>query len=188
MIKRITSIFALSLSLLLFGTMTYATSPTDKTLIQRADAAYNPDKTYTFLYIKQEENVKEYKYKAKYIPIRDLFVSHVESVKWDNKSKVAEIKNDGSTLIFNLSNKKMVSSDSKIVLPKEWIRISQGRVEINSSIVAYLFDKYSESYKDVERDAWEKKLSFLGIKETEAIPGAQDKYLYVYVTYGKKTP
>ncbi|WP_027093408.1 stalk domain-containing protein [Cohnella thermotolerans] len=185
--KKLIALCAMALSLLMFGAIASAATPTGKTLLERAKNAYSPARTYTVLHINQGKTEKEFKYKAAYVPIKDLFDTRVSGIKWDNKTKIAEVTSAGKTLVFNFSNQKLESSDTKIVLPKEWIRMSQGRTEINSSVVAYLFDKYSASYKDKERDEWEEKLSFLGIKESEAVPGVKDSYLYVYVTFEEKS-
>jgi hypothetical protein len=88
--------------------------------------------------------------------------------------------------VLNFSEKNIVASDNQVVIPKEWIRMYKGRSEINAFVVAYLFEKYADSYSDKERDQWEEDLSFLDIKESEGLPGARDGYLHVDILYNNE--
>ncbi|BBI32115.1 stalk domain-containing protein [Cohnella abietis] len=161
--------------------VTFASNPKGDTLLDRAMNAYNPELKNTHLRVVQDKKVKEFKYKEQFIPVRDLFGPYVDSIKWDNKTKIAVVSNNSSELVLNFSGKNIVAKENQVVLPTEWIRVNKGRIEINAFVVAYLFDKYSDSYGDNERDQWEEELAFLDIKESEGIPGVRDGYLHVYI-------
>lgn len=173
---------------LLPGAWTAAAAPEGETLPERARNAYDAMRPHTYLRINQGETVEEFKYKSEYVPIRDLFAGRVDKIKWNGKTKTAEVVHGGKTLVFNFSDSELEGTDTKIVLPKEWIRLSDGKAEIHAAVLAYLFDREaSYAIEDEERDEWRERLSFLGIKETSALPGVRDDYLYIYLTFGEKS-
>ncbi|WDM23817.1 hypothetical protein [Paenibacillus polymyxa] len=95
-------------------------------------------------------------------------------------------KNQGSELILNASGGTIGYAENQVVAPSEWIRISNGSIQIKSSVVAYIFDREGDAYKDSEREEWKDKLSFLNIKETVGLPDVKSNGLFVNVVYNNK--
>ena len=179
-------IFLLSFSLFfVFGASIQAAGVSDS-IAKKADHAYNSNLKNTALTISYKQKGKQFNYKSRYIPIKDLFGGYVDSVSWDAKKKVALVGNQGKVFVLNVSGKEITPLSNQIVAPTEWTRISKGSVEIKASVIAYVFDRYGNTYKDKEREAWREKLDFLDIKETDGLPGIRDGYLHVSLTYNDK--
>jgi len=89
--------------------------------------------------------------------------------------------------VLNFSNQEIESTDTKIVLPKEWIRMSQGKTEIHAAVLAYIFNIYADRFPDEERDEWRGKMRFLGIQGTDAISEGKGVHLQVFVTFKENT-
>ena len=174
---------------LLLGASAAAAVPEGETLWGRARTAADVFRPYTYPHISQGGKEEAYQYQSEYVPIRDVFGGRVERIRWNGKTKTAEIVNGGKTLVFNFSDEEPESTDTKIVLPKEWIRLSDGRTEIHAALLSYLFDREMSMQPDVdeEREAWRERLGFLGIKSTSALPGVRDDYLYVYLSFEEPT-
>jgi hypothetical protein len=65
------------------------------------------------------------------------------------KKKVVLVKNQGKAFVLILSGKAVVPSSNEVVVPTDWIRMSKGSVEIKASVIAYVFDRYGDSYLHV---------------------------------------
>jgi SHS2 domain-containing protein len=185
--KKLMLSCVLTILLLLTGTFVSDAAIEGETLLDRAKNASSPERPYTSLKIGQGNTLEEFTCEGAYIPIRDLFASRVSEIRWDNKSKIAEVVNDGKSLVLNFSNQEIESTDTKIVLPKEWIRMSQGKTEIHAAVLAYIFNIYADRFPDEERDEWREKLSFLGIQGTDAISEGKGVHLQVFVTFKENT-
>ncbi|CAM3801398.1 hypothetical protein COLU111180_08875 [Cohnella lubricantis] len=99
MLKKLIALSTMTLSLFVVSSSVLAVTPTGKTILERANNAYNSEKSYTVLHINQGKVEKEFKYKEAFIPIKDLFNSRVSGIKWDNKNKIAEVTNAGSGVL-----------------------------------------------------------------------------------------
>ncbi|MFT9370373.1 hypothetical protein [Paenibacillus polymyxa] len=183
---RKTFVTMLSLCLILvLSTTSYAAS-SKQSLEKNANKIYSSSLKKTFLVISRDQMKKEYNYNSGYIPVKDLFRDYVDSITWDGKKKIVVIKNQGSELILNASGGMIRSADNQVVAPSEWIRLSNGSIQIKSSVVAYIFDREGDAYKDSEREEWKDKLSFLNIKETVGLPDVKSDGLFVNVVYNNK--
>lgn len=149
----------------------------------RAEHAYDPVRTKVEVTMLPSE--KNDLYTDTYIPVRDIFASHADSVVWNNKMKTVLITKNGKSAILNFSGKRISADRNEIVLPSTWTKIDNGKTTINAYVFCYLFERYSEAYADAERDAWQNKLNFLGIEQTEGIPGVRDGIMHVYVTFNE---
>lgn len=183
---RKTVVFLLSFSLFfVFGASIQAAGVSDS-IAKKADHAYNSNLKNTALTISYKQEGEQFDYKSQYIPLKDLFSGYVDSVSWDAKKKVALVENQGKVFVLNVSGKEIIPLSNQIVAPTEWTRISKGSVEVKASVIAYVFDRYGDSYNDKEREAWEEKLNFLDIKETDGLPGIRDGYFHISLTYNDK--
>ncbi|MHA0856906.1 hypothetical protein [Paenibacillus sp. CMAA1364] len=184
--RKSLSTLSLLFLMLIFITNSATAATSNDSIVKRAESLYKPTLTKLSLDIIQGTNHKKHTYNSKYIPLKDLFNGYVDSLSWDGKKKTVVVKNEGSELIFNFSNNKMTESSNQIVIPSDWIRLTNGTSEINASVITYIFDRYGEPGKDLERDDWKEKLNFLDIKEMDGLSGISDGYLHVGVAYNKK--
>lgn len=49
--------------------------------------------------------------------------------------------------------------------------------------LAYVLDRYGDAFDDAEREAWNRKLGFLGIASIETIPDVRGSGSSIYVTF-----
>ncbi|MGF7048157.1 hypothetical protein J2T13_002664 [Paenibacillus sp. DS2015] len=173
---------ALLLSICLMLGMSTVLSAKAAPLEKRAAQAYNSSLKKTELNVSANNKLTTTDYNSIYIPIKDIFKNHVDAVKWDNKKKIAIVKNQGSELILNFSGKELKATENQVILPKSWTKLSNGSAGINVFVLAYLFEIYADD-SDKERLKWAEKLSFLDIKQTEGIGGAKDGVMHIFVVY-----
>ena len=121
-----------------------------------------------------------------WIPVRKLFAPFVNNVDWDNKRKIAIVRNDGKELIFSFSKKEIKLKKNQFLIPESNTKFIKGRVYIDGVWIAWLFDRNLTKGTDKVRDSEQQKYSFLGIKETDILVSAKDSTIYLHVMLKKK--
>ncbi|MDO3413304.1 stalk domain-containing protein [Saccharibacillus sp. CPCC 101409] len=122
------------------------------------------------------------KFKSKFVPLRSVFGKTGDSVKWNNKTKVASIENSGKKFILNFSNIQLTAKEGEVVAPRTWVQMKDGQALIDIYVLTYILDRYGDSYKDSERDQWQESLNFLNIKYMEYIPGVRSHDMNIFIT------
>ncbi|WP_172254574.1 stalk domain-containing protein [Saccharibacillus deserti] len=131
-------------------------------------------------------SVKGTKYNSKFVPLRDVFGASADAIKWDNKRKIATVENDGKKLVLNFSDEDLYAKEGEVIVPRTWITMQNGNTMIDVYVIAYILNRYGDSFKDTEREQWNKRLDFLGIEYAESLQGIRNDRMNIYVTLPDK--
>lgn len=127
-------------------------------------------------------------YKSKFVSLRDLFGPTTSTINWDEKSKIATVSNHGKKMLLNFSSDPVIPQQGEVVVPRTWIKMQDGKTMIDIYVLAYILDQYGgvdrngEKNQDLEREQWNEKLNFLGIKDMQPLPEVKARLMHIYVT------
>ncbi|OWA34198.1 hypothetical protein B9G55_17910 [Saccharibacillus sp. O16] len=157
----------------------------------RAEAAYFTGRTDIKLHrqgeaVAPQETRQGLSYSGRFIPIKELFSGQVDAVRWDAAAKTVSIVNQGQIAVLPLPGSKAPARPVEIVLPAAWVKMENGRALIDIYTLAYVLDRYGDAFDDAEREAWSKKLRFLGIAYIETIPEVRGTGSSIYVTFADR--
>ncbi|MDD4571960.1 MAG: hypothetical protein PHN47_05710 [Clostridia bacterium] len=117
--------------------------------------------------------VSRVKYNHSYwIPLREIFAPHIESVNWEHKNKIAYLQNDDKVLVFNFSGQELEINSNQFLVPSKHAKMIDGKTYVDGLWVGWLFDRNADSAitgDDPTRQSLEKELSFLNISATDMI-------------------
>ncbi|ANF95792.1 stalk domain-containing protein [Paenibacillus bovis] len=180
--KALTSILLAISTLAVSWNHPAAAAASSDPFVQKAKSVYAGTLTRSSLLI-TGPSAKEKVYSTIYIPVKDIFKGYADQITWDSKRKIAIVKKGDSEMILNFSDQSISSSDHQIVLPESWVKMQNGAASINALVLSYVFDRYGESYNDLQREQWKEKLYFLDIQYVDPFPGGKDGIMHVNVTY-----
>lgn len=154
----------------------------------RAEAAYFAGRTDVHLYrlgsaVTPEEARTGILYPSRYVPVKELFGGEVDDIRWNPAAKTVSVMQGGRSAVLNFSGRAIVPGEDQVVLPATWTRMEGGRAMIDIYTLAYVLDRYGEAFDDAEREAWNRKLSFLGIASIETVPDVHGSGSSIYVTF-----
>jgi len=121
-------------------------------------------------------------------PVRDLFGPEVESIDWDNKRKIAFIRNQGKELILNFGSGSFTPDVHQVVMPKEWICFEDGKSKISLSFLNGVFSIYPFVDQEIEktRQEWKERLAFLGIRAANGVTDHKSMIHHVDLYFTEK--
>ncbi|OWA37087.1 hypothetical protein B9G55_03160 [Saccharibacillus sp. O16] len=116
------------------------------------------------------------------VGVRAFFEKFTEGVSWDQKNKVAIVKNKGKTLIIPFSG-KVAAQANQVVLPDGWAYLKDGKAFLKYPFFAYVFDRYGEYKSGSEEKQWQQRLGFLNIEYIDTIGySSKDNIFHTGVT------
>jgi len=101
------------------------------------------------------------------VGVRAFFETFTDEVSWDNKAKIASIKNNGKELVIPVSG-NYTPKENEVVLPDGWAYFKDGKIYLKFPYFAYVFDRYAEFDSSSEEYQWKEKLAFLGIEYVDS--------------------
>ncbi|OWA37085.1 hypothetical protein B9G55_03150 [Saccharibacillus sp. O16] len=115
------------------------------------------------------------------VSVRDFFEKFTEGVSWDQKNKVAIVKNKGKQLIIPFSG-KVTAQANQVVLPDGWAYLKDGKAFLKYPYFAYVFDRYGEYKPGSEEVQWKQRLGFLNIEDIDTINSSpKDKMVHSFI-------
>lgn len=191
--KKILCSLALLIGLTTVSSGAFAADFSDYSLRTRADQIITSAENTVVLHIVGSKvphniSVEGTRYKSKFVPLKDLFRNTSSTVQWDNKRKIATVANDGKKLLLNFSSDPLTPKEGELVAPRTWIKMQDGQTMIDIYVLTYILHRYGnvkvdgKLYKDTEREEWNEKLNFLGIKYSEWVPEVKAGTMHIYVT------
>ncbi|GEM_PF-3108350 len=102
------------------------------------------------------------------VGVRAFFEKFTEGVSWDQKTKVAIVKNKGKKLVIPFSG-KVAAQPNQVVLPEGWAYLKNGKAFLKYPFFAYLFDRYEHYERGSEEEQWQFRLGFLNIQYIDTI-------------------
>lgn len=102
------------------------------------------------------------------VGVRTFFEKFTEGVSWDQKNKVAIVKNKGKKLIIPFSGKATAQAN-QVVLPDGWAYLKNGKAFLKYPFFAYVFDRYGDYKPGSEEKQWQQRLGFLNIEYIDTI-------------------
>lgn len=154
----------------------------------RAENAYFAGRTDVHLYrlgsdITPEQARTGVVYPNRYVPVKELFGGQVDAIRWNPAAKTVSVVQGGHSAVLNFSGRAIPPGDGQVVLPATWTKMDGGRAMIDIYTLAYVLDRYGDAFDDAEREAWNRKLGFLGIASIETIPDVRGSGSSIYVTF-----
>mgnify|MGYP000879192304 CR=1 FL=1 len=137
---------------------------------------------------KTQKLVSKTTYKHSYwIPIRDVFAPHIESVDWEYKSKIAYLKNGDKVLVFNFSGKNLEVKSNEILVPDKHTKMIGNKTYVDGLWIGWLFDRnasHAPNGDDPTRQKLEQDLSFLNISATDMLDTkVKDGHLHLAIYF-----
>lgn len=188
--KKFVCVLALVIGL---ATMSSSAFAADLSLRTRADQVISMGEKTVVLHVgggkvPKDIAIEGTEYKSKFVPLREVFGYTSSTIKWDGKSKIATVANNGKKLLLNFSANPVIPKAGEVVAPRTWIKLQNGQTMIDLYVLTYILHRYGnvnidgEIYKDTEREEWNKKLDFLGIQYSEWVPELKAGKMHIYVT------